>query len=114
LLHALYRVFFERKFSFTPENANRVNSIVYIISAVASPALGLLVDKVGMNVFWVFLSVFVSIGTHALLGFTFINPYISMVRIKSVIIVVVSTDLGKVVEFWTFHESGSEVQNFQF
>jgi len=72
-------VFFERKFEFSPSNANTVNSIVYIISAVASPLLGLLVDKVGKNVFWVFLSILVSIGSHALLAFTFLNPYIAMV-----------------------------------
>ncbi|XP_069677136.1 lysosomal dipeptide transporter MFSD1-like isoform X1 [Periplaneta americana] len=75
---ALGKVFFERKFEFSPDNANTVNSIVYIISAVASPLLGLLVDKVGKNVFWVCLSVLVSIGCHALLAFTFINPYVAM------------------------------------
>ncbi|KDR16995.1 Major facilitator superfamily domain-containing protein 1 [Zootermopsis nevadensis] len=46
------RVFFERKLEFTPDNANTVNSIVYIL--------------------------LVSIGCHALLAFTFINPYIAM------------------------------------
>lgn len=75
---ALGKVFFERKFDFSPENANTVNSIVYIISAVASPLLGFLVDKVGKNVFWVILSILVSIGCHALLAFTFINPYVAM------------------------------------
>ncbi|PSN30823.1 Major facilitator superfamily domain-containing protein 1 [Blattella germanica] len=76
---ALGKVFFERKFGFSPENANTLNSIVYIISAVASPLLGLVVDKVGKNVFWVFLSVLVSIGCHGLLAFTFINPYVAMI-----------------------------------
>lgn len=75
---ALGKVFFERKFDFTPDNANRVNSMVYIISAVASPLLGLLVDKVGKNVFWVCVSILASIGCHALLAFTFVNPYVPM------------------------------------
>lgn len=75
---ALGKVFFERKFDFSPDDANRVNSIVYIISAVAAPLLGLMVDKVGRNVFWVCLSVLVTIGCHSLLAFTFINPYVAM------------------------------------
>jgi MFS family permease len=79
-------VFFERKFDFTPDNANTVNSMVYIISAVASPLLGLLVDKVGKNVFWVCISILASIGCHALLAFTFINPYVPMVRTRFFII----------------------------
>jgi hypothetical protein len=33
-------------------------------------------------VFWVCISILGSIGCHALLAFTFINPYISMVRIR--------------------------------
>jgi nitrate/nitrite transporter NarK len=85
-LFLVYRVFFERKFDFTPDNANTVNSMVYIISAVASPLLGLLVDKVGKNVFWVFISILASIGCHALLAFTFVNPYVAMVRTTSFIV----------------------------
>jgi MFS-type transporter involved in bile tolerance (Atg22 family) len=88
LLYVVYRVFFERKFDFTPSNANTVNSIVYIISAVLSPPLGLLVDKVGKNVLWVCLSVLVSIGSHALLAFTFVNPFVGMVRITFIIIII--------------------------
>nr|CAD7443321.1 unnamed protein product [Timema bartmani] len=75
---ALGKVFFERKFEFSPDNANTVNSIVYLISAVASPLLGYLVDKVGKNVFFVIFSVLVSLGCHAMLAFTFINPYVAM------------------------------------
>jgi MFS family permease len=71
-------VFFERKFDYSPEDANTVNSIVYIISAVASPLLGLLVDKTGRNVMWVFVSIIVTIFAHGLLAFTFLNPYIGM------------------------------------
>lgn len=74
-----FRVFFERKFGFLPEDANTVNSIVYIISAFASPLLGLLVDKTGRNVMWVFISIIVTIFGHAMLTFTFANPYIGMI-----------------------------------
>lgn len=75
----MYRVFFERKFDYTPEQANTVNSLVYLISVVASPLLGLVVDKTGRNVMWVFASILVTIFAHVLLAFTFLNPYIGMV-----------------------------------
>ncbi|CAB3386415.1 Hypothetical predicted protein [Cloeon dipterum] len=76
---ALGKVFFMRKFEMDPKDANFVNSLVFIISAVASPLLGLLVDKVGRNAFWVLVSVVSTLGCHALLAFTFLNPYIAMV-----------------------------------
>lgn len=76
-------MFFERKFDFSPSNANAVNSIVYVISAVASPFFGILVDKVGRNILWVFLAIVFTIGSHALLTFTFVNPYVGMVKIFS-------------------------------
>ncbi|XP_063428788.1 major facilitator superfamily domain-containing protein 1-like [Mytilus trossulus] len=72
-------VFFEMKWNFDPSLANNVNSLVYIISAVASPVFGFLIDKTGRNVFWVILGTTVTIGCHALLAFTFINPYVAMI-----------------------------------
>lgn len=68
-----------RKYDFSPEDANTVNSIIYIISAVASPVFGFVIDKSGRNVMWVFLSVAVTIGAHSMLAFTFLNPYVGMV-----------------------------------
>ena len=73
------RVFFERKFDFQPNEANQVNSIVYIISAFLSPLMGFIVDKTGKNVFWVFLAILGAIGSHGLLAFTFVNPYVGMI-----------------------------------
>lgn len=72
-------VFFEMKFDMSPTQANAVNSLVYIISAVASPVFGFLIDKSGKNVFWVILGVTVTLGCHALLAFTFITPYLGMI-----------------------------------
>lgn len=72
-----------RKFDFSPEDANTVNSIVYIISAVASPVFGLVIDKYGRNVMWVFVSVLVTICAHSILAFTFLNPYVGMVKNKN-------------------------------
>ncbi|CAL1527854.1 unnamed protein product [Lymnaea stagnalis] len=72
-------VFFEMKFGLTPTSANAVNSLVYIVSAVASPVFGFLIDKIGKNVFWVIIGIVVTLGCHMLLAFTFINPYVAMI-----------------------------------
>ena len=45
-------VFFEEKWQYDAAKANIVNSLVYIISAVASPFLGFAVDRTGFNVLW--------------------------------------------------------------
>ena len=55
---------------------------VYIISAVASPLLGILVDKVGLNLVWLNLGTLFTLGAHAM--FAFIPaipwlPYVAMV-----------------------------------
>lgn len=71
-------LFFENKFNFNPSLAHNVNSIVYIISAVASPFFGFLVDRLGRNIFWIILGITVTLGCHAILGFTFLNPYVAM------------------------------------
>lgn len=55
------------------------SSIVYIISAPASPVLGFLVDKTGRNVIWVLIAVVATLGAHMMLAFTFWNPWIAMV-----------------------------------
>lgn len=67
-----------RKFDFDEASANGVSSIVYVISAFASPILGYIVDRLGRNILWVFIAVLVSLGCHALLTFTFLNPFIAM------------------------------------
>lgn len=76
---ALGKVFFIEKFHMAPEDANKVNSIVYLISAFVSPLFGLMIDKTGRNLFWVFLSINVTVVAHMLLAFTQINPYYAMV-----------------------------------
>ncbi|GFR87917.1 major facilitator superfamily domain-containing protein [Elysia marginata] len=72
-------VFFEMKFGMSPTSANAVNSLVYIVSAVASPVFGFLIDRSGKNVFWVLLGIVVTLACHMVLSFTFLNPYIAMV-----------------------------------
>lgn len=53
--------------------------MLYSVSAIASPAFGLVIDKTGKNVLWVFLSIIGTIIAHGLLAFTFVSPYICMV-----------------------------------
>lgn len=74
----LGKVFFIEKFNFTVKEASFINSIVYIISAPASPFLGILVDKVGKNIFWVMSAVLMTLAAHMMLAFTFWNPWIAM------------------------------------
>ncbi|XP_043467173.1 major facilitator superfamily domain-containing protein 1-like [Leptopilina heterotoma] len=78
---ALGKVFFIRKYDLDPSSANTVCSMLYSVSAVASPAFGLVVDKTGKNVLWVFLSIIGTIVAHGLLAFTFVSPYICMVTL---------------------------------
>ncbi|XP_008307403.1 lysosomal dipeptide transporter MFSD1 isoform X2 [Cynoglossus semilaevis] len=74
----LGQVFFIEKFNFSPAEARAVNSIVYIISAPASPVLGFLVDKTGKNVAWVMAAVVTTLAAHIMLAFTFWDPWIAM------------------------------------
>ncbi|XP_030241384.1 major facilitator superfamily domain-containing protein 1 [Drosophila navojoa] len=75
---ALGQAFFVSTFHLTPEQANTVNSIVYLISAIASPLFGFIIDRVGRNVSWVFVATVATIVAHLLLTFTHMNPYIGM------------------------------------
>ncbi|XP_025832730.1 major facilitator superfamily domain-containing protein 1 isoform X2 [Agrilus planipennis] len=76
---SLGKDFFMKKFKMDSEAANIVNSLVYLVSAFASPILGFLVDKTGKNVFWVVVSVVLTTAAHFLLAFTALNPYVSMI-----------------------------------
>ena len=55
-----------------------MNSLVYFISAGASPLFGFLVDRLGRNVYWVIAGVVLTLASHATLAFTFWNPFIAM------------------------------------
>lgn len=54
-------------------------SLVFIISAVASPIIGVIVDYTGRNIFWVALGVLLTLGAHMILAFTFAPPLLAMV-----------------------------------
>lgn len=66
------------KFKLSPEEANSVNSILYLISAIASPLFGFVIDKTGRNVGWIFVATSATMGAHSLLAFTMLNPYVGM------------------------------------
>ncbi|XP_062521615.1 major facilitator superfamily domain-containing protein 1-like [Corticium candelabrum] len=72
-------VFFTTKYDFSDAQANAVDGIVYILSAAFSPIFGFFIDRFGKNVFWVIAAVVITLGSHSLLAFTFINPWIPMV-----------------------------------
>ncbi|XP_068621039.1 lysosomal dipeptide transporter MFSD1-like [Battus philenor] len=78
---ALGKLFFERKFDFSPQDANTVNSMVYLLSAALSPFFGILIDKTGRNVLWVIISTITTICSHFLLAFTFVNPYLGVIML---------------------------------
>ncbi|XP_008473884.1 major facilitator superfamily domain-containing protein 1 [Diaphorina citri] len=76
---SLAQELFVKRFNLDSDAANRLNSIVYTISAFLSPLMGLVVDKTGRNLFWVFISLMVSIVCHFMVGHTMIDPHITMV-----------------------------------
>ena len=54
-------------------------SLVYVISAVACPFIGFVIDLTGKNIFWVICGVILTLLGHGMMAFTFWNPYIAMV-----------------------------------
>lgn len=76
---SLGKVFFISKFDFAPVTANTADSIVYLMSAFASPVCGFLIDFTGYNTLWVNGAILGTIAAHFLLAFTFINPFVPMV-----------------------------------
>merc|ERR1711936_760374 len=58
---SLAQDFFKEKWHYTSQEANKVIGLVYLVSAPASPLLGLMIDKTGRNITWVFLAILASI-----------------------------------------------------
>ncbi|XP_046853367.1 major facilitator superfamily domain-containing protein 1-like [Xenia sp. Carnegie-2017] len=72
-------LFFEYKYDMTPALARIVTSIIFIVSACASPFFGILVDRFGRNIFWIIFGVLMTLGCHMYMAFTFWQPFVSMV-----------------------------------
>lgn len=68
-----------KRFDMTDDQANFLSSVVYIISGIASPIFGFLIDKIGRNVMWIIIATCLTALGHFLLGFTLLNPYVAMV-----------------------------------
>ncbi|GJQ70395.1 hypothetical protein Trydic_g22824 [Trypoxylus dichotomus] len=71
--------FLEERFDLSPGQASMANSMIYIMSAIASPFFGILIDKVGRNLTWVVISIVITAVAHGLLTFTYLNPFIGTV-----------------------------------
>merc|ERR1712096_93520 len=76
---SLAQGFFTKKFDFNEPQANAITGLVYLVSAIASPFFGFLIDKTGKNVSWVMIAVAASAVSHGLLAFTYLNPYLSII-----------------------------------
>ncbi|XP_023333048.1 major facilitator superfamily domain-containing protein 1 isoform X2 [Eurytemora carolleeae] len=75
---SLAKDFFKVEFDMDGNSANFITGLIYLVSAPASPLLGLLMDKTGRNISWVVLAIISSIGCICLLAFTSVNPFISI------------------------------------
>ncbi|XP_075239114.1 lysosomal dipeptide transporter MFSD1-like [Convolutriloba macropyga] len=76
---AVGKIFFMGKFAFSDSAASLLNSIVYFISAGASPICGILVDRTGMNVMYLLISTIGTLISHLLLAYTWITPWLAMI-----------------------------------
>lgn len=63
-------VFFERKYNLPPAQASAVNSMVYVVSAVASPVFGAAIDFTGRNLVWVISGVLLTVVCHTCFALT--------------------------------------------
>ena len=50
-----------------------------MLSAPASPVLGILIDKTGRNVTYCFIAILTTLICHSVLAFTFLDPYIAVI-----------------------------------
>eukprot|EP00096_Caligus_rogercresseyi_P009430 TRINITY_DN3206_c0_g1_i1.p1 TRINITY_DN3206_c0_g1~~TRINITY_DN3206_c0_g1_i1.p1 ORF type:complete len:494 (-),score=137.22 TRINITY_DN3206_c0_g1_i1:197-1678(-) len=75
---SLAQVFLMKKYGLADQEANVLTGLVYLISAFASPILGLIIDKVGRNLTFVLTAILCTLVAHLLLAFTFINPYVAI------------------------------------
>ena len=62
-------------------NIVALSGLVYLVSAIASPFFGFLIDKTGKNVSWVLVSLAVSLLAHGILAFTHLNPYLAIIML---------------------------------
>jgi len=67
---------FKDGYGFDGQTANFIVGLVYLISALASPLLGWMLDRTHRNLRWMSGSVLVSAMSHCLMAWTPVSPYI--------------------------------------
>lgn len=78
---ALGSEFFQRKWNYDPSHADALASLVYVMSAVLSPFIGLLVDKVGRNLVFLLIASILVMFSHTALALTTWNLWIPMISL---------------------------------
>lgn len=73
--------FFQTKWSYPPSEADAVDSVIYMISAISSPLIGFVVDKVGRNLIFLLVSGILVMGSHMVMAVTFINLWFPMIAL---------------------------------
>ncbi|XP_066142142.1 major facilitator superfamily domain-containing protein 1-like [Euwallacea fornicatus] len=71
--------FLKNRFNINNEDADHISSVIYLISGITSPFSGLLIDKAGLNLLWILISIVLTAVAHMLLGFFNVNPYVGIV-----------------------------------
>lgn len=78
---ALGSKFFQEKWNYAPSKADALDSVMYIISAVTSPFIGLLVDKVGRNLVFLLVAGLLVMFAHMMMAVTFVNLWVPMISL---------------------------------
>lgn len=78
---ALGSEFFQKKWGYDPSRADTVDSVIYMISAILSPFIGLTVDKIGRNLVFLLIAGLLVMVSHMTMALTVINLWIPMIAL---------------------------------
>jgi MFS family permease len=78
----LGKLYFIRKFQLSSYMASLLQSLFFMITVVASPICGSLVDYFGFNLIWVIGALILGTLSHFLLMFTFMNVFIPVILLS--------------------------------
>ncbi|OAF71880.1 Major facilitator superfamily domain-containing protein 1 [Intoshia linei] len=88
--------FIQRKYEYDDITAGQIVGVIYIASGLISPFIGILIDKVGYNIYWVQFGIMLTLLVHILFCFTFTPPIIQML-IMSIGFSIVSSALWPMI-----------------
>jgi len=74
-------MWFQVIYGFNQSEASFLNSVIFIMSMVLSPVFGLIIDRVGFNLYFILGAHFICLTGHLLLGFVECTPWIGVVLI---------------------------------